>query len=52
MINIFDSEVYACDSDGYAEYFSSISKKNEIKKDKKVKNVLSKNEIKKINLSK
>lgn len=52
MINMFDSEVYACDSEGYAEYFSSISKKNELKKDKKVKNLLSKNEAKDKSLSK
>lgn len=52
MMNMFDGEVYACDSDGYAEYFSSVLKKNEIKKDKKVKNTISKNRVKENTLSK
>ncbi len=51
-MNMFDSEVYACDSDGYAEYFSSVFKKSEIKKDKKSKNLISKNGVKDKSLSK
>ena len=52
MMSMFDGEVYACDSDGYAEYFSSVLKKNEIKKDKKANNPISKNGVKEKTLSK
>lgn len=52
MTNLPNGEVYACDSEGYAEYFASNSQKKEGKSDRKIKNLLSNYKIKKIKLSK
>lgn len=41
MMNEFECEVYACDSDGYEEYFSSILQKKGTQKDKNQENTLS-----------